>query len=102
MLVVIDLNPLAWGLRTVLEAQNKAKQTGSNQSNGTESDQRPETVVQGLDAMLTFINSFLLMTHGNQVAVVGVHPGGSGESCGSSMTHHLCIITFRVSISNVE
>jgi hypothetical protein len=74
MCVVIDLNPLAWGLRTVLEAQNKASQ--NKQANG-QADQRPETIVQGLDAMLTFINSFLLMTHGNKVAVVGVHPGGS-------------------------
>ena len=68
--VVIDLNPLAWGLRTVLEMQNaqqKKKQVV-----------RPETIVQGLDAVMTFINSFLLMTHGNQAAVIGVHPSGTG------------------------
>jgi len=64
--VVIDLNPLAWGLKTVLEAKN-AQQNGKP-------DQRPETIVQGLDAVLTFINSFMLMTHGNKVAVIGVHP----------------------------
>ena len=68
--VVIDLNPLAWGLRTIIEQQH-AQQTDRVQ-------QRAETVVQGLDAVLTFINSFLLMTHGNEVAVIGVHPFGSG------------------------
>ena len=65
--VIFDINPLAWGLKTLLEAH----------ANG-ENNQRQETIVQGLDATLTFINSFLLMTHGNQVAVVGVHPEASG------------------------
>ena len=64
--VIFDINPLAWGLKTLLEAH----------ANGE--GQRQETIVQGLDATLTFINSFLLMTHGNQVAVVGVHPEASG------------------------
>ena len=68
--VVVDLNPLAWGLRTVIESNNAQQQDKSNA--------RAETIVQGLDAILTFINSFLLMTHGNQVAVIGVHPFGSG------------------------
>jgi len=63
--VIFDINPLAWGLKTLLEAH----------ANGE--GQRQETIVQGLDATLTFINSFLLMTHGNQVAVVGVHPEAS-------------------------
>ena len=76
--VVMDLNPLAWGLRTVVEQQH-AQQNGKVQ-------QRAETVVQGLDAVLTFINSFLLMTHGNQVAVIGVHPFGSGTSICSIRT----------------
>merc|ERR1712130_51119 len=67
--VVLDLNPLAWGLRTVIESQHAANQERPQK--------RAETIVQGLDAVLTFINSFLLMTHGNQVAVVGVHPFGS-------------------------
>ena len=65
--VIFDINPLAWGLKTLLEAHH---------ANGD--GQRQETIVQGLDATLTFINSFLLMTHGNQVAVVGVHPEASG------------------------
>ena len=64
--VIFDINPLAWGLKTLLEAH----------ANGD--GHRQETIVQGLDATLTFINSFLLMTHGNQVAVVGVHPEASG------------------------
>jgi len=64
--VVLDLNPLAWGLKTVLEAKH-AQESGKQQA-------KPETIVQGIDAVLTFINSYLLMTHGNQVAVVGVHP----------------------------
>ena len=68
--VVVDLNPLAWGLRTVIESNNAQQQDKSNA--------RAETIVQGMDAILTFINSFLLMTHGNQVAVIGVHPFGSG------------------------
>ena len=65
--VIFDINPLAWGLKTLLEAHASG-----------ENNQRQETIVQGLDATLTFINSFLLMTHGNQVAVVGVHPEASG------------------------
>lgn len=68
--VVLDLNPLAWGLKTVLEAKH-AQESGKQQA-------RPETIVQGIDAVLTFINSYLLMTHGNQVAVVGVHPKKTG------------------------
>lgn len=66
--VVLDLNPLAWGLKAALEAQ-KQQQMGAVQ--------RPETFVQALDAVLTFISSSLLMTHGNQVVVVGAHPLGS-------------------------
>ena len=69
--VVLDLNPLAWGLKTVLEAKH-AQESGKQQA-------RPETIVQGIDAVLTFINSYLLMTHGNQVAVVGVHPKKTGK-----------------------
>ena len=68
--VVFDLNPLAWGLKTVQEAKYA-------QENGKK-DKPAETIVQGIDAVLTFINSFLLMTHGNQVAVVGVHPNKTG------------------------
>jgi len=64
--VVLDLNPLAWGLKTVQETKHA-------QENG-KPNRAPETIVQGIDAVLTFINSFLLMKHGNQVAVVGVHP----------------------------
>ena len=73
--VVVDLNPLAWGLRTVIESNHAQQQEKTNA--------RAETIVQGLDAILTFINSFLLMTHGNQVAVIGVHPFGSGKNVGT-------------------
>lgn len=64
--VVLDLNPLAWGLKTALEAKHA--------SDNGKTDAKAETVVQAIDAVLTFINSFLLMTHGNQVSVVGCHP----------------------------
>ena len=68
--VVLDLYPLAWGLKTVQETKHA-------QENG-KPNRAPETIVQGIDAVLTFINSFLLMKHGNQVAVVGVHPTKTG------------------------
>jgi len=60
--VVLDLNPLAWGFRAAQDAQRTSKS---------------ESFVKALDATLTFISSYLLMTHGNKVVVVGAHPLGA-------------------------